>query len=159
MKSIHCLFYLVAIVTSLRASEPTVSQLARSLQEESATASADAAEALGKMGPAAAPALAQLVQALGDERETPRVSYGSYGFPTPLTVSKVATDAIIAIGEPAVPFLVEELKRRRRPTRRIIIDVLGEIRSPARAALPELENVVNSTTRDEVRRSAASSYL
>lgn len=81
------------------------------------------------------------------------------GLSNPLSVSSVARDALLAIGEPAVPFLVEELKRKRRPTRTKIVDLLGTIGKPAQAALPELAAIVHSTTRNRLRQSAVSAYL
>lgn len=159
MRMTYCLMAFLCLGTAGDADDHEVSRLARFLQDADPGKCADAAEALGKLGPAAAPALPQLVQSLGDERETPRTTNSSMGFPYSLPVSSVARDALLAIGEPAIPPLIEELKRKRRPTRSQIVDLLATIGTPAQAALPELAAIVHSTTRNSLRQSAVSAYL
>ncbi len=144
----------------LFAEKAEVARLAQQLQDDDPAKSADAAEALGKLGPAAIPALPQLIKALEDERATPRmVEHYIPGLNRyPLSVSQIAEAAIVEIGEPSVPFLVQELKRKRKPTREQVIFLLRSIGKPAKAALPELVAIVESRTRDELRVTAAYTY-
>lgn len=88
-----------------------------------------AAEALGKLGPAATPAIAALRDA------ALRAEGQNYA----------AVAALGKIGEPAIPALVEILARGEALCQHIAAESLGTLGEPARVALPELRKLSMQT--------------
>ncbi len=115
----------------------------------------DAAYALGRLGPAAAPAAPCLIEALlaraepAVERAQPprRASGGSAVSPfeddrrrreLEASITQNAQTALRAIGEAAVPHLIAELDQRSSETAAVVAGVLATFRAEARAATPSL---------------------
>ena len=82
-----------------------------------------AAKRLAAGGPLAAPACPELIQALSDPDEK--------------VVTNV-TDALIAIGKPAVEPLVSTLESPQAALRMRALFILGRIGGPAKSALPQI---------------------
>ena len=117
-----------------------VRSLAAPLREADRDRRARAARNLGKLGPAAAPAVDDLVRVLEDPEEN------------------VRAEAVIALGRiasaAAVPALVDRLRRDNGWVREEAARALGRIGPSARAAVPDL---MHALRRDDppVRRQAA----
>ena len=98
-----------------------------------------AADALGRMGPAAEEAVPDLVQLLTVENED---------------VRSHASNALAGIGEVAVPSLISALKQPEPAMRTAATDVLGAIGPAAKEAIPALANLLGDQEQ-EVSRHAA----
>ena len=109
------------------------------LTDRSATARQDAAEALGKMGAPAKPAIGPLIAALGDSDEV---------------VRDAAATALSAFGKDAVGPLTNSLKHKEAAVRRGAADALGGIGPTARAAIPALRDALPDKDED-VRKAVA----
>jgi HEAT repeat protein len=109
------------------------------LNDRSATARQEAAEALGKMGAPAKPAIAPLIAALGDSDEV---------------VREAAAAALSAFGKEAVSPLADALKHKEAAVRRGAADALGDIGSTAKTAVPALRDALQDKDA-EVRKAVA----
>jgi HEAT repeat protein len=137
------------------------------LKEEDAEACAEICEALGKIGPTGVPGL---VDALKDNsREVRRAAVYALGDIGPDAKAAVpalaaifrhvdsqspyneAKQALIAIGEPAVPALIDALKDPSSDVRRWSLEALWSIGSPAKAAVPA---ILERTKEEDLRLTA-----
>jgi HEAT repeat protein len=106
-----------------RMEQQELASLSRRLESGSPTARAEAAQALGEMGPSAMPARASLMDAMTDKNSA---------------VRKAAKGALARMGPEVVPILAEALKDPRVETRRAAAEVLGLMGSEARDVIPTL---------------------
>lgn len=97
--------------------------------EEGATSSA-ACSALGRLGPAAIPAIPALRDRVLKEE----------------TGHKAAMDALVKLGEPAIPALIELLDRGDNTDKWFAAVALGDLGEPARIALPALRKLTMQRT-------------
>jgi HEAT repeat protein len=105
-----------------------------------------AAEMLGGMKAEAAPAIPALVKALSDERVAER----NMLFTT--RVCDSAFEALVSIGEPAVPAFLSLLETEKDKDRRHrILRSLGQIGGPAAKAIPPLKAIINSDVSERER--------
>jgi HEAT repeat protein len=116
-----------------------VSALAASLADPDAAVRSGAARALGRIGPAAAPAVPNLLQLLKDADETVRCR-------TAEALGQVRDAA-------AVPALAAELAGPGSPLKEVAVRALGEFKEAARPAVPALVALLNDP--DEFVRHAA----
>ncbi|HVS38416.1 MAG TPA: HEAT repeat domain-containing protein [Gemmataceae bacterium] len=114
------------------------------LADRSATARQEAAEAIGKIGTAAKPAIGPLVAVLADSDDT---------------VRDAATQALAAFGKDAVPSLLAALKHSDADAdmREAAIRALGAIGPDAKAAAPALRDAL--TDKEQRIREAAAAAL
>ncbi len=112
--------------------------------EQNATAllflRSEAAEALGKIGPGAKRSIPLLIEEMKDDPIAEKQLGRS-------DVYLFAGDALIQMGEPAVPALVSALGEDDYTLRQRIVEVLGEIGAPARSATMALQHLL---MRDDV---------
>jgi HEAT repeat protein len=119
----------------------SVGPLAKALGSDQANVRLQAAQALEAIGPEAkhaVPALAKLLNTDGEES----------------TVRIKVAQALVRIGEPSVPSLVEALKHAKEEVRLLAATALGEIGADAKPALPALRKAADDPVED-VRRAAA----
>jgi HEAT repeat protein len=110
------------------------------LQESDPNNQVLAADALGRMGPAAEEAVPDLVQVLNVRNDTVRSRAGK---------------ALADIGEVAVPSLISALKQQEPSVRIAAADTLGNIGPAAKEAVPALATLLGDEDQ-EVSRHAAS---
>lgn len=113
----------------------SLSKHIEALEDEDPTVRSDAADALGLLGESAAEGVTMLGDALGDSYEP---------------VSLNAAYALGAIGEPAVPTLIEKLHDEKGSTQRMAAYGLAAVGEPAVPSLCEAMDHEN----DEVRHQA-----
>jgi HEAT repeat protein len=119
---------------------PAVPALARALQDPDEDVRSEASCALRDLGPDAAAASAALVRALGDR---------------PSVAAANAPATLEAIGKPAVPHLVAELKKGERLRHRwVVLRILGAIGPDARDAAPPLQDAFKDKDFDNRLRAA-----
>ncbi len=137
-----------------RASEERIAELIAQLSSDDGRVRGRAVYELGKIGPAAAPAVPALIAMLGD-RLAPIIvpEEDTHG----TQVSIVATNALVTIGEPAVEPLLRVLREKdpKRDVRDHAARALGKIGDPL-ALQPLLEALDHEK---QPVRSAASSAL
>lgn len=138
-----------ARLSAQEASPPEVEALLQQLEDEDATERFNAAEALGKLGPAAAEATPALIGRLTDRemRITGRLRTVED------QVWVAASKALSAIGEPAVPGLIEALDSDDPQIVRGAALSLHVIGPPAKAAAPKLIAILERND-DETRHQA-----
>jgi HEAT repeat protein len=113
----------------------------------------ETARALGEFGPEAIPAVPALVRVLSDrnvrsgERDCHR--------PWEQTVADLAAEALVKIGRPAVPALIEALASPDEPVRFMAATVLGKIGAPAASAAPALAACVRAEQNEVGRKHLA----
>ena len=121
----------------------TLPQLVEALKDQEDFVCEAAADALGRMGPAAVKALPQLVEALKEEE----------------ILRKSAADALGEMGPAAVealPQLVEALKDdKEEMVREAAADALGKMGQAAVEALPQLVEALKDDKEERVRAAAA----
>jgi hypothetical protein len=107
----------------------------------------DAADALGLLGPAAAPAVPALRDlALAPDAAVARKLPPGREFVRPAdALAAAAVGALGKIGEPAIPALVEVLERGGPTAQSLAARTLGDMGDPARAALPALRRLALQT--------------
>lgn len=115
-----------------------------------------AAQALAVIGPDAKAAVPALLAGLCDKKNSP-MTLGSRPAEGPPRVVEAMTKALAAIGEPAVPVLIEAVGHDDKYVRGGAIDALGDIGPPAKAAIPFLEKVLGD--REEYVRVRAADAL
>jgi HEAT repeats len=86
-----------------------------------------ASSALYELGPAAAPAVPDFIAMIGED----------------FNDNALARYVLAAIGSPATPALIPLLQADIRKVRELAIDILGEIGTPAREALPALQELLH----------------
>src|SRR5439155_8038 len=99
-----------------------------------------AAEALGRIGPAAKEAVPALARAMKDKDE--------------VSVRAAAAEALGRVGAAAVPELIEALKGKDAGQRALAAGALGRIGPGAKEAVPALEKVLDDKTIAEPARKA-----
>ena len=136
--------------------EDVVSNLADQLNDDDPYQAATAAQALAKMGHAAAPAIGDLIEALADTRDagiTPKY------FPVPREiVGSCAANALAAIGSPAVPALADALGTRDEGVRLRAMSALRAIGAPAKSVLPRLRRMIEQEESDSLRFYSLDAY-
>jgi hypothetical protein len=95
----------------------------------------DAVRKLKKLGPRAEPAIAALKSALGDDGAPFENAIQFFG----PRVRNVASDALIRIGEPAIPALVEALSDENEWIRSIAASTLGQLGPTAKRSFSSLQ--------------------
>jgi HEAT repeat protein len=147
MKNLSFTFVVAALALGCQSesnsnvSAKDVPRLIRDLKEGDENTRAEAAEALGDLGPDGKPALPAVLSALGDEGERVRQN---------------ALRAIIAIGpdEKAIQPLTNSLKDSDNIVRALSANALGQLGSLARRSVPALREALHD--RDEnVQKEAA----
>ncbi len=109
------------------------------LQSDKSKVRYDAARSLKALGPQARPAIKLLVAALSDTGapiENPIQYLGP-------CVQDVASEALVEIGRPAVPSLIEALRHREKIIREYAASTLGEIGPPAKDSFAALTVLLN----------------
>jgi len=151
--------------------EPAVTDLKGVLADSNAGSAVRfaAMKSLGKLGPAAAPAVAPLVDLLADRdpiiRKEAVNCLGSIGeasvqplmaallnLDSPDTFRDTVANALSKVGVPAIPPLKEALKHEDREVRFRAAVAIGDIGRPARDALPAIEAARAIESDDNVQR-------
>ncbi len=133
-----------------------VAELIAQIKGEDPQKSGRAAQSLAPLGRSAVPAIPALVEALSDTRPADNIPLG---VPAPQRdVASFASEALAAIGEPAVPSLVRELNTPDASVRERVIETLKQIGKPASSALPHLKEYARNGETEEQRYLAIESY-
>ncbi len=137
---------------------PDVAQLIADLDADNPRRCARVAQSLGSLGKAAEPAIPKLVDALGDDRIAE--TWRAVGVRRRV-VATFASEALVSIGDPAVPYLAERLKGDEQESAafRRAIEALGRIGKPARDALPRLREIVENGRTPILRGHALVAYV
>lgn len=129
-----------------------VADLAAMLKSDDPLEAAQAARSLGELGGDAALAVPQLIEALSDQRLD--LFLGRMK-----SVAGFAADALVAIGPPAVPALVDELNSATdKDIRYRVISTLSNIGPPAKESLAGLMLIVESDGDESIRHIAFLAY-
>jgi hypothetical protein len=99
--------------------------LCAGVESEDVSVNSAACTALGRLGPAATPAIPALRDWVLKEKSP----------------HKAALDALVKLGEPAIPALIELLDRGDNTDKWMAARALGDLGEPARAALPALRKL------------------
>ena len=153
--------------------ETKIQTLINKLKDPEGGVRRDAAEALGKIGPDAKPAVPALSEAFKDKNEVVRLAAGvalarivPEGVPALIEALKdknevfrlAAAVALARIGPEAVPALIEALKDEDKVVRVFAAIALAEIGPEAKAAVPDLIEALKDKDKD-VRRVAAQALV
>ncbi len=111
-----------------------VDDLAQAAGDEKLRVRLAAAEALGTLGPKAAPAVPALLKALAAYSPTDKLDLDEFAF--------AVLNAVAAVGEPAVPAVTKSLTDPNPVMRFLGAYMLGEIGPPAKAAAAALEKLL-----------------
>jgi len=141
MRLLHC--FLVSLCCFLPTDQVVadeVADLIALLQSDKPKVRYDAARSLKELGAKAKPAIKPLVAALSDPGAPPMVPAILYRGPY---VAAMASDALVRIGRPAVPALIEALSHKDNSTRRLAAETLGKLGPLAKDSFAALTKALN----------------
>jgi len=121
---LYCLlFSICCILPTAEVAADDVADLVKLLQSDQPKVRYDAARSLKKLGVKAEPAIKPLITALKDSGAPIEFDVQYLG----PRVRDAASDALVRIGRPAVPALIEALKHKNAKTRDMAARTLGEL--------------------------------
>ncbi|QDT99265.1 HEAT repeat domain-containing protein [Gimesia aquarii] len=145
----YLLFSICPLIPITEVAADDVADLVTLLKSDQPKVRYDAARSLNKFGAKAKPAIKPLIAALKDDGAPTEFGIQILG----PRVRDAASDALVRIGRPAVPALIEALSHKNNTTREMAAKTLGELGPLAKNSISTLTKTLDDPE-DEVRCSA-----
>lgn len=135
------LFSICSLVPTAEVAADDVADLVKLLKSDQPKVRYDAARSLKKFGVKAKPAIKPLIAALKDN-DHPPTGFDGLPFYGP-RVQDAASDALVQIGRPAVPALIEALSHKNAKTREMAARTLGKLGPRAKNSFAALTKALD----------------